>query len=318
MRPLAAGCLRLALLGTICALPFRTVGALVFEDTSPYHHIRVIDQNGLRTLYFDDATESRMSIQDPNQGHFEYTEYFHMAWLWNARITNVLMIGLGGASAQRSFALYHPDVKIETVEIDPVVAQVARTYFNFKESDSQKVRIEDGRVWLRRSAAKQDLIVLDAYISSRYGSAIPQHLATKEFFELVRDHLNTNGILAYNVIGTLNGWHADIVGAMYRTMKMVFPQVYIFRANTSLNLVLIATRAPARTDAATLRMRADFLVRTGVISMPGFRERLESFAYQEPASAFRSPILTDDFAPVEGLAAASGGKAEAVPRNRKQ
>ena len=97
MRPLAAGCLRLALLGTICALPFRTVGALVFEDTSPYHHIRVIDQNGLRTLCFDDATESRMSIQDPNQGHFEYTEYFHMAWLWNARITNVLMIGLGGA-----------------------------------------------------------------------------------------------------------------------------------------------------------------------------------------------------------------------------
>src|SRR5437762_14279027 len=77
-------------------------GALVFEDTSPYHHIRVIDANGLRTLCFDDATESRMSMQDPTQGHLEYTEYFHMAWLWNARITNVLMVGLGGASAQRS------------------------------------------------------------------------------------------------------------------------------------------------------------------------------------------------------------------------
>jgi spermidine synthase len=289
--------------------------AVVFEDTSPYHHIRVIDQNGMRTLCFDDATESRMSIDDPSKGHFEYTEYFHMAWLWNAKITNVLMIGLGGGSAQRSFAQYHPEVKIETVEIDPVVAQVARAYFNFHDSDAQKVRIEDGRVSLRRSTVKQDLIVLDAYIAGRYGSAIPQHLATKEFFELVRDHLGTNGILAYNVIGTMSGWHADIVGAMYRTLKTVFPQVYVFRANTSLNLVLIATRTPLRTDAATLAMRADFLVRTGVATLPGFRQRLDSIQYQEPSSASRSPVLTDDFAPVEGLAA-SGGTAEPAPRSR--
>ena len=69
---------------------------LVFEVTSPYHHIRVVDENGLRVLYFDDAPESRMSMQDPLRGHFEYTEYFHMAWLWNTQLTNVLMVGLGG------------------------------------------------------------------------------------------------------------------------------------------------------------------------------------------------------------------------------
>ena len=216
-----------------------TYATIVFEETSPYHHIRVIDAGGQRTLCFDDATESRMALDDPLKGHFEYTEYFHMAWLWNAKITNVLMIGLGGASAQRSFGHYHPEVKVETIEIDPVVAQVARRYFDLKDSENQKVRIEDGRVGLRRSTAIQDLIVLDAYVGGRYGSAIPQHLATKEFFELARDHLTTNGILAYNVIGTMSGWHADIVGAMYRTMKTVFPQVYVFRAMSSLNLVLL-------------------------------------------------------------------------------
>jgi spermidine synthase len=285
-----------------------SLAATVFEDTSPYHHIRVIDSGGMRTLCFDDATESRMSLEDPLKGHFEYTEYFHMAWLWNAKITNVLMIGLGGSSAQRSFEHYHPGVKIETVEIDPMVAQVARSYFHFKDSEDQRIRVEDGRVALRRSTARQDLIILDAYVAGRYGSAIPQHLATKEFFQLVRDHLGTNGIMAYNVIGTMSGWHADIVGAIYRTMKTVFSQVYVFRANTSLNLVLIATRAPIRTDLPTLRLRADFLERTGVITLPNFRARLDSFEFQEPSSAFRSPILTDDFAPVEGLAASGGGK----------
>jgi spermidine synthase len=284
----------------------RTFAAIAFEDTSPYHHIRVVDSGGMRTLCFDDATESRMSLEDPLKGHFEYTEYFHMAWLWNAKLTNVLMIGLGGSSAQRSFEHYHPGIKIETIEIDPVVAQVARNYFHFKDSEDQKVRVEDGRVALRRSTAKQDLIILDAYVAGRYGSAIPQHLATKEFFELVRDHLGTNGIMAYNIIGSMSGWHADIVGAMYKTMKTVFPQVYVFRANTSLNLVLIATRTPVRTDLATLRMRADFLQKNGTMTLPDFRNRLDSFQFQEPSSTARSPILTDDFAPVEGLAASSG------------
>src|SRR5438045_9298180 len=88
-----------SVLATVVFIAFRVVsfGSVVFEDTSPYHHVRVIDQNGLRTLCFDDATESRMAVDDPLKGHFEYTEYFHMAWLWNAKITNVLMIGLGGA-----------------------------------------------------------------------------------------------------------------------------------------------------------------------------------------------------------------------------
>src|SRR5882762_1951405 len=142
------------------------------------------------------------------------------------------MIGLGGGSAQRSFSKYHPGLLIETVEIDPVVVQVAREYFKFEESNTQKVRIEDGRVWLRRSTAQRDLIILDAYVKGRYGSSIPQHLVTKEFFEQVRDHLNTNGVVAYNVIGTMNGWRADLVGAIYHTLQTVFPQVYVFGAKS--------------------------------------------------------------------------------------
>ena len=35
-----------------------------------------------------------MQISNPLSGHFEYTEYFHMAWLWNTNIQSALMIGL--------------------------------------------------------------------------------------------------------------------------------------------------------------------------------------------------------------------------------
>jgi spermidine synthase len=273
----------------------------VYEVTSAYHHIRVVDASELRTLCFNDADETRMSLRNTLTGHFEYTEYFHLPWLWNSQIRSVLMIGLGGGSVQRSFAHYYRDVKLETVEIDPAVAQVARTYFYFRESESQKLYLEDGRVHLRRSRARHDLIILDAYVRGRYGSGIPQHLATREFFELVRGHLTTNGVVAYNVIGSLEGYHADVVGAIYQTLKSVFPQVYLFPAVTSRNVVLVATQSSVTADLPMLRQRAALLERNRRLVLPGFRQRLERFQGSPPSSANRSPVLTDDYAPLEGL-----------------
>jgi spermidine synthase len=291
----------------------RSTGTLVYEVTSPYHHIRVVDEAGVRTLLFDAGMETRMSLKNGLEGHFEYIDYFHMPWLWNTQITNVLMIGLGGGSAQRAFQYYYPDVAFRTVEIDPTVVRVAEEYFNVRESENHKIEVSDGRVFLRRSTTRYDVILLDAYFGDRYGSSIPQHLATREFFELARDHLTTNGVVAYNVIGTLYGWHADIIGAIYKTLQAVFPQVYVFPATTSMNIVIVATRSPIKTNIQGVRWRAGQLVDSKRITLPGFRQRAESFQITPPASAFSSPILTDDFAPVEGLSGESGN-----PDRRRQ
>jgi len=292
--------------GAATLLGFSTLAqGTIFETTSAYHHIRVTEANGMRTLCFDNGTESRMSIADPLTGHFEYTEYFHLAWLWNTNLQKVLMIGLGGASTQRSFEHYYPAVSVETVELDPAVLQAAQDYFNFKISDRQQAHLEDGRMFLRRTLSRYDLIILDAYVQSRYGSGIPQHLATKQFFEIARAHLSTNGILAYNVIGSLNDWHAQVVGAIYRTLRTVFPQVYVFPAQSSQNVVLLATTAAGRADMNGLRQRALLLVRAGRITLPQFPARLERLQPMPPPSAASSPLLTDDYAPVEGLSEAT-------------
>lgn len=277
--------------------------AEIYQVTSPYHHIRVVDEGTNRLLCFDDATETRISLDDPLKGHFEYTEYFHMPWLWNTNIQSALMVGLGGGSTQLAFEHDYPGLKLDSVEIDPVVVRVAKQYFSFRESERQRVFVEDGRMFLRRSQAKYDLIILDAYVQGRYGSSIPQHLATREFFTILRDHLTTNGVVAYNVIGTLAGWRADIVGAIYRTLESVFPQVYCFPAKSSQNIVLVATRASVKADLPALRQRAVTLMQLRRITLPGFLERLNSLQSTPPRNASRSPVLTDDYAPVEGLSA---------------
>ena len=275
--------------------------AVIFETTSTYHHIQVSDDNGIRTLSFDRTSESRMSLANPLLGHFEYTEMFHLPWLWYGKITNVLMIGLGGASTQRAFEHDYPAVQLETAELDPAVLRVAKDYFHFEESPRQRVFVEDGRVYLRRTGKQFDAILVDAYAENRYGAFIPQHLLTREFFALAASHLGTNGVLAYNVMGSLDGWQADLLGATYKTLKTVFPQVYLFPCRSSMNVVFIATKSPEPTDLSLLWTRAEFLVREGRVTLPTFRLRLNSFHAGAPPATARAPLLTDDFAPLEGL-----------------
>jgi spermidine synthase len=278
-----------------------TRAEVVFDATSPYHHIRVIDERGLRTLSFDGTMESRMSLADPAQGHFQYTEFFQMPWLWNQHLSNVLMVGLGGASTQRAYQRSFPQTVVETAEIDPVVLKVAVEYFHFQQSLTNHVTISDGRVFLRRSTRTYDALVMDAYVKSRYGSFIPYHLTTQEFFKLAHEHLTTNGVIAYNVIGSLQGWRADILGAIYRTMKSVFPQVYLFPATDSLNVVLMATESKEKLTPAMAVDKASELQHAGLITMPSYLARVRAIRTEPPPSFLNSPILTDDFAPIDGL-----------------
>ena len=275
---------------------------VIHELTSSYHHIRVTEAGGIRELNFDDTIQTRMSVANPLQGHFEYVEYFFTPWLWNPTITNALMLGLGGGSAQRLFQHYAPGVMVDTVEIDARVVRVARDFFNVVPAEKLRIHVSDGRVFLRRSDTRYDTIFADAYVSGRYGCSLPQHLATKEFFTLASEHLTTNGVMVYNVVGTLRGMQADIVGAVYRTMRAVFPQVYLFPAKESQNVVLVATKAKHKVNLPSIRWKAGELVRTRRMTVPGFVERVGTFEADPPASFLKSPVLTDDFAPVEGLA----------------
>src|SRR5436190_13528701 len=286
--------LRLAFSVVAMLLALKAQAAVVFEKFSPYHHVQVLDEGGMRMLSFDGTRETRMSLINPLQGHFEYTEYFHMPWIWNHDIHRVLMIGLGGGSTQRSYQHYYTNVTVDTVELDPVVVDVAKRYFTVKETPQLKVINEDGRVFLNSSTNRYDVILMDAYTTTRYGSSLPPHLTTKEFFQVANTHLTTNGVLAYNVIGQMQGWKADIIGGLYRTLKEVFPQVYSFPASSSMNVVFVATKTSTSYNAARIANEGQALISSRSVLLPTFSDRLRSFVSTPPSAAASSPVLTDD------------------------
>lgn len=287
------------------ALLFAAVaeGAVRHRSQSAHNQITVEDKGGYRMLRFNGSMETRLLIANPLLGHFEYTDYFQMPLLWNPKAKRVLVMGLGGGSTQRAFQHYFPTVHVDTVELDPTVAKVAKEWFGVKENKTHKIHISDGRGYLRRNKErKYDAIMMDAYSSNTYGSFIPYHLATKEFFQLAAEDLTVNGVLAYNVIGTYNEWRADIVGSMYRTMKTVFPHVYHFPAADSRNIVLVGVKAKTGgLTSATLRARVDLLRRAQPKLPAHFGPRLGRIQANAPLSAAKSPVLTDDHAPISKL-----------------
>jgi len=282
---------------------------VIYTGTSPYHNITVGDEAGTRTLYFDDTMESRMELKDPFAGAFEYTDYFQMIWLWKPDVKSILMLGLGGASTQKAVAHYHPEASMETAEIDPLVAEVAKKYFSYTLGEKQKLDVIDGRQFLTHTPNHYDAILMDAYTQGRYGASIPYELVTKEFFQLAKQHLAPDGVLAYNVITILQGYNtSDIVASIYRTLKEVFAQVYVFQAQTSLNVVMVATLKKEATNIDALKKIAGPLVDAKKITFPYFLDRLNNMQPTPPKNYLTAPLLTDDFAPVESLTRPTSAK----------
>jgi hypothetical protein len=159
------------------------------------------------------------------------------------------------------------------------------------------VHPEDARYWLANSDQTYDVIGMDAY----HQPYIPYHLATVEFFQLVRQHLPPEGVAVVNAGKGPDG--DDRLGvALAGTMRQVFPQVFVIDTAGFGNQIVVGVNKPVgdgalnfqqnfeRMRVPVLRTVMDWSLRLGPAPV---REFLPSEARYEP--------FTDDKAPVEQL-----------------
>lgn len=305
-------------LGTAAA--FRADAAIVFEQYTMYHHILVEDNAGKRILWFDRAPQSTMSKTDPAEGGFEYTDFFHVPFVLYPAMEDMLFVGLGGGTGPKVFLKDYPNVRVDVVEIDPVVVKVARDFFYLPNSPRLTVTTADGRQFLRRISKQYGAIILDAYASGPYGAHIPFHLATREFFVIVRERLLNGGSLVYNVIGVAGGLNDALLRDMQTTLKEVFEQLFVYQAASSLNTVFVAQKAepvltgtqrsffdqswPAGpwlqspTDPKEVVRMAQLLLQQGTLRRRILPIRLTQVSrlQSQPSTG---KVLTDNYAPVD-------------------
>lgn len=266
---------------------------LLYARDSPYHRVLVREHDEKRRdLLFDLNVESTMPVRDPAGPGLDYTNYFHVGKLLRPKAQRVLFIGLGGGTGPRQFAAMYPDVTIDAVDVDPVVVDVAQRFFAVKPGPRLRLHVEDGRVFLQRTTQSWDLIIIDAYTVNQYGSTIPPHLCTRQFFQLASARLTPDGLLHFHCAASRI---AVLPRALYKTLREVFPSVEVFG-----NAELIAAKHPQHLEKAAVVAGARDLVERGVWRDPKMVDRVATMLETRPPT-LDVPLLTDDYAPVDLL-----------------
>lgn len=188
----------------------------------------------------------------------------------------------GGTYSFPRYLAANFDARSVVAEIDPEVTEVGRSQLGLEDTPEIEIVHEDARLALRErpSDERYDLVLGDAFNDI----AVPYHLTTKEFNEMVADHLTERGIYLINVV---DGRDYDFLRSFMKTLTETFPNVGLMTV-------------PGQ---AVQGERATFVVVAGRAPLPNLPtivglDRLQPF-FQEKDTV----ELTDDHVPVDQLLA---------------
>lgn len=175
--------------------------------------------NGVRSFHVAGKVEASSEPQDMRLQRM----LGHISAFLDNDPKSVLVVGFGAGVTAGSFVL-HPGIKrIVICEIEPLIPKVVSTYFtreNYNVTKDPRVEIvyDDARHFILTTKEKFDVITSDPIHPWVKGAAT---LYTKEYFELVKQHLNPGGVVTQWV--PLYESVPDVVKSEVATFFNVFP-----------------------------------------------------------------------------------------------
>ncbi|WP_435886705.1 fused MFS/spermidine synthase [Streptomyces erythrochromogenes] len=181
------------------------------DTETRYHCARVVadpDRAGGRTLVLDGVRHSYVDVDDPTHLQFAYVRAIasvvDAAFPAGAPLA-AHHLGGGGLTFPRYLAATRPGTRSLVSEIDGGVVRIDRDRLGLGPDGGIGVRVEDGRIGLRRlETGSRDLVVGDAF----GGVSVPWHLTTAEAMADVRRVLKEDGLYVANLID-----HGDLAFA---------------------------------------------------------------------------------------------------------
>mgnify|MGYP001765606781 CR=1 FL=1 len=275
----------------------KSTAGLIYEGESSYNYIQVLQDGDYRLLRLNEG-QGVHSIYHPEITNFNgpweqviSAPFFNPAPVSLDSILEVAIVGLAaGTTAREVFAVF-PQARVDGIEIDPLIVQVGRDYFEMTDP-RLNVIIQDGRWALEKSSKRYDIISVDAYRPPY----IPWHLTTVEFFQVVYDHLDDDGVMIINV--GRGPTDRRLVNALASTISEVFHTIYISDLAGSFNSLIFATKQETNLD----NFLANYIVLQDNASTPPLVLDVMAATYQglqaDPAPGV---VFTDDRAPVEQI-----------------
>jgi spermidine synthase len=167
---------------------------------------------------------------------------------------SAMIVGLGTGETAGWLGAVPSIERVDAVELEPVVIDVARTYFadvNHGVLENPKVHVStgDAREFLLTTDRKYDIIFSEPSNPYRAGIA---SLYTREFYAAAADRLEPGGVF----LQWVQTYSADALTlkTIYATILTSFPYVQTW-TTASGDLVLLASREQVGVDVARLRQR---------------------------------------------------------------
>lgn len=271
---------------------------VLYNKRSLYRNITVTDNGNQICMQFTSrgyyAAQQSCQYKDrPDELVFDYTRLSFAGLLVNPEPRRVLVVGLGGGSIPVAFHQMFPDAKIDVVEIDPAVVDVAKRFFGFEENENLEVTVKDARVFVKQAGIfgrKYDYIMLDAF----NGDYIPEHLMTKEWLEECRKILAKGGVLVANTFSVSRLYDSESV-----TYAAAFDWMVNVREHSGNRIILTGNTEPvsvAELEAAAVEMDETRFERFGFTPTWIAGNATTEIDWKQDA-----PVLTDQYSPANLL-----------------
>jgi spermidine synthase len=253
---------------------------------SNYYCIRVdnVENGKFKQLSLDVLINGIVSTKDPTQLVYPYERLYgdvvDAKYKQRDQRLQAFAIGGGTFTFPRWLERYHHGTT-RVAEIDPEVTQVNRDEFGLRDTPAIKITTGDARPVLRDrpKGERYDLVLGDAFGDI----AIPYHLVTREFNELVKSHLKPDGMYLVNIV---DGVYYDFLRSYITTLMKTFPYVRLVitpggTSGQQNTFVVVASMTPPPTTATMAKPL-----------------QLKAFLNERD-----SVTLTDDHVPVDQLLA---------------
>lgn len=262
---------------------------VLFEGSSEFGAVRVVERrNGLRVLYMG-AGRARQSAVFPGRPTHLELAYSRVAMVGLGLVPpdgRILFVGLGGGAMPTYVRHMLPEARIDVVEIDPLIVDVASRLFGFRPDSAMTVHTGDGRAFIEATPpGSWDLIVLDAFSDDE----IPRALTTRGFLEAVRSSLAPQGVVVSNVHSS-----HPTYASMIATYGAVFPAVQLVRVGRRAQRIVVAAPGTRTLDRGTLLDASRELA--GRVDLGFDLPRLVERGYERPTRS-DAPVLEDGEAP---------------------
>lgn len=205
---------------------------VLWEGNTEYGHYQVVDtlydSRPARVIYSGDRQAAQSGVaKDTNPDLlFDYNQrMFELAT--NLVPKTMLLIGGGVGTLATALLAALAGVQIDIVEPDKGLVKLAYKYFDLPVDERLRLHSTDGRSFLRQTAERYDLVLVDAF----QHTTIPKDLKTLEAFQAYYKHLQPQGVLAMNIISGYHGPTAHTLQQIYAASLQTFETVDIFLAS---------------------------------------------------------------------------------------